>query len=71
MLEKYDCFAWKYVYKIGTADELRIYAYEPETKQQFTVWVFEPEPWKKHFEADGRLLFRQNWSCGDCSTWAS
>ena len=25
-------------------DELRICAYEPVTKQQFTVWVFESEP---------------------------
>ena len=27
--------------------------------------------WKKHFESDCRLFLRQNWSCGDCSTWAS
>ena len=30
--------------KIVTADESWIYAYEPETKQQFTVWAFEDEP---------------------------
>ena len=37
-LEKYDRGASKDVYKIV------ICAYESETKQQLTVWVFEPEP---------------------------
>ena len=27
--------------------------------------------WKKHFEANGRLCFRQSWSCSDCSTGAT
>ena len=44
MLEKCDRGASKDVYKIVTDDELWIYAYEPETKQQSTVWVFEDEP---------------------------
>ena len=44
MFEKHDGGVSKEVYKIATDDELWICAYEPETKQQFTVWVFEPEP---------------------------
>ena len=44
MLEKYDGGASKDVYKIVTGDESRIYAYEPETKQQSAVWIFEDEP---------------------------
>ena len=43
MLEKYDGDASKDVYKIVTVDESWIYAYEPETKQQSTVWVFQDE----------------------------
>ena len=27
--------------------------------------------WKKHFEANGRLILRYNWSCSDCSTWTT
>ena len=34
----------KNVYDIVTGDELWIYAYEPESKQQSTVWVFQDEP---------------------------
>ena len=44
MLEKYDGGAVKDVYEIVTADESCIYAYGPETNQQSTVWVIEPEP---------------------------
>ena len=44
MLKKYDRGASKDVYKIVTGDESWIYAYEPETKQQSTVWVFQDEP---------------------------
>ena len=36
--------ASKDVYKIAADDEYWIYEYEPETKQQSTVWLFEPEP---------------------------
>ena len=43
MLEKFDHGASKDVYKIVTGDETWIYAYEPETKQQSTVWVFQDE----------------------------
>ena len=44
MLEKYDDGVSKDVYNIVTGDESWVCAYEPETKQQSTVWVFEPEP---------------------------
>ena len=44
MLEKYDGVASKDVYKIVTGDESWICAYVPETKQQSTMWVFDPEP---------------------------
>lgn len=43
MLKKYDKGASKNIYKIVTGDESWIYAYEPETKQQSTVWVFQDE----------------------------
>lgn len=43
MLKKYQCGASKVVYNICTGDESWIYAYEPETKQQSTVWVFQDE----------------------------
>ena len=42
-LEKYNSGASKDVYKIVTGDESWNCAYEPETKQQSTVWVFEDE----------------------------
>lgn len=44
MLKKYDRDASKDVHKIGTRDESWIYSYEPETKQQSTVCVFQNEP---------------------------
>lgn len=44
MLTKYDKGVSKAVYNICTGDESWIYAYEPETKQQSTVWVFQDEP---------------------------
>ena len=44
MLQKYDRGASKHVYDIVTGDESWIYAYEPESKQQSTVWVFQDEP---------------------------
>lgn len=43
MLKKYDRGASKSVNHIYTGDESWIYAYEPETKQQSTVWVFQNE----------------------------
>ena len=43
MWEKYDRNASNDVYKIVTAEQSRIYAYEPETKQS-TMWAFEDKP---------------------------
>jgi histone-lysine N-methyltransferase SETMAR len=44
MLKKFDNGRSKSVSYIVTGDETWIYAYDPETKQQSTVWVFEDEP---------------------------
>ena len=44
MLEKYNDEAPKDVYMIVTGYESWMCAYETETKQQSTVWVFKPEP---------------------------
>lgn len=44
MLKKFHKGTSKDVYKIVTGDESWIYAYDPETKQQSTVWVFQDEP---------------------------
>ena len=44
MLEKYDGGASKDAYKIVTGDTSWIYVYEPETKQQSTMWAFEDKP---------------------------
>ena len=41
--KKYDHGASKHVYDIVTGDESWIYAYEPKSKQQSTVWVFSDE----------------------------
>ena len=43
MMEKYERGASKDVYKIDIGDKSWICGYEPETKQQSTVWAFEPE----------------------------
>lgn len=44
MLKKFDRGRSKSVYNIVTGDETWIYSYEPESKQQSTVWVFDDEP---------------------------
>lgn len=43
-LKKYNHGTSKAVYNIYTIDESWIYAYEPESKQQSTVWLFQDEP---------------------------
>ncbi|GBP74592.1 hypothetical protein EVAR_49173_1 [Eumeta japonica] len=43
MIKKYNYDASKAVYNICTIDEFWIHAYDPETKQQSTVWVFRYE----------------------------
>lgn len=42
-LERFNSGASNLVYDIVTGDESWIYSYEPETKQQSTVWVFQEE----------------------------
>lgn len=44
MLEKSNHGASTAVYNIYTGGESWIYAYEPETKQQSTVWAFQESP---------------------------
>ena len=44
MIKKYNRGASNAVYNIYTGNEFWIYACEPETKQQSTVWVFQDEP---------------------------
>lgn len=44
MLQKFNDGRSKRVNDIVTGDETWIYAYDPETKQQSTVWVFDDEP---------------------------
>ena len=43
MLQNYDRAASKHVYDIVTFDESWIYAYEPESKQPSTVWLFQDD----------------------------
>ena len=43
MLQKYNRGASEHVYDIVIGDESWIYAYEPESKQQSTVWMFQDE----------------------------
>lgn len=43
MLKRFKHGSSNAVYNIVTGDESWIYAYEPETKQQSTVWVFQGE----------------------------
>jgi len=44
MRKKFKLGTAKSVYNIVTGDETWIYSYDPETKQQSTVWVFPDEP---------------------------
>jgi histone-lysine N-methyltransferase SETMAR len=43
MLNKFDHGRSRRVWDIVAGDETRIYSYDPETKQQSTVWVFDDE----------------------------
>ena len=42
-VRKYNRCAPKDVFKIAKGDESWIYAYEPDSKQQSLVWIFEVE----------------------------
>ena len=63
MLKKNNRGASKDVYKILTGDESWIYAYDPETKQQSTVWMFQSEPKPTKMIA----FFCENWPCRNCA----
>ena len=43
ILQKYDRSVSKHVYDVVAGDKSWIYAYEPESKQQSTVWIFQNE----------------------------
>ena len=67
MLQKYDRGASKHVYDIMTSVESWIYVYEPDSKQQSTIWVFQDEPktnkscsFRKHFQANDGCFFGKN-----------
>ncbi|GFS79745.1 uncharacterized protein NPIL_406641 [Nephila pilipes] len=62
MLEKYIQGTSKAVYNIYTGDESWIYAYEPETKQQSTEWVFQDEA-KPTKVVRGRSTSKQMIAC--------
>ena len=64
-MQKYDGGASKDVCKIVTGDESGICAYELETKQQSTAWVFEsqPNPTKAVF---GKITSKQMVACFLC-----
>ncbi|GFU40787.1 putative mariner transposase [Nephila pilipes] len=62
MLEKYIQGTSKAVYNIYTGDESWIYAYELETKQQSTVWVFQDEA-KPTKVVRGRSTSKQMIAC--------
>ena len=71
MLQKYDRGASKHVYVIVTGHESWIYEYEPESKQQSSVWVFQDEPNQQKLlvhKALHRLFFRKNWTCRNRTT---
>lgn len=59
MLNKFEAGSSRRVYDIVTGDESWIYQYDPETKRQSTVWVFqnEPTPTKvKRSRSGGKIL---------------
>ncbi|GBP93620.1 hypothetical protein EVAR_69521_1 [Eumeta japonica] len=51
---------------LGISDQPWIYAYDPETKQQSTVWAYQDEPnptsdsCKKHIEANGFFCIKMD-----------
>lgn len=59
MMAKFDAGLSRRVYDIVTGDESWVYQYDPETKRQSTVWVFqnEPTPTKvKRSRSAGKIL---------------
>ena len=62
MLQKYDRGPSKHVYDIVTGEESWIYATEPESKQQSTVWLFQDEPNPIKY-ARARSIYKQTIAC--------
>ena len=59
MINKFEAGSSRRVYDIITGDESWIYQYDPETKRQLTVWVFQNEstPTKvKRSRSEGKIL---------------
>lgn len=59
MIAKFEAGSSRRVYDIITGDETWIYQYDPETKRQSTVWLFqnEPTPTKvKRARSAGKIL---------------
>ncbi|GBP39611.1 hypothetical protein EVAR_26694_1 [Eumeta japonica] len=52
MTKQHNYGALKAVYNIYKGNEFRIYAYDPVTKQQSTVWVFQDEPNRTEITSD-------------------
>ncbi|GBP72295.1 hypothetical protein EVAR_24863_1 [Eumeta japonica] len=75
-LIKQDCHATYRKIKVyrNISDEFWIYAYDPETKQESTVWVFKDEKLTKNdscqkcFEANGCLFSQYKWIYGYSAT---
>ena len=66
MLKKYDRGASQHVYDTVTGDESWIYAYEPESKQESNVWVFQDEPNSTKVaraRSTSKSIFSENWTC--------
>ena len=64
MLHKFRSGESKAVSKIVTGDESWIYQYDPETKQQYTVWLFPDEVPPKKLSGPGVL--ESKWSLHLC-----
>lgn len=65
MIDKFDAGSSRRVYDIITGDESWIYQYDPETKRQSTVWVFQNEatPTKvKRSRSAGKILIASYFS---------
>jgi hypothetical protein len=68
MVKKFNRGASENMYTIVTGDATWIYSYEPETKQQYTVWVFQDEQNPTNIDRSRNtskkmiaFLFRKRW----------
>ena len=56
MLRKFDGERSPRVWDIVTEDEICVYQYDPETKQQSAVWVFPPVKFKTNRSASKQMI---------------